>query len=141
MTDTSGPDAKPIKNAGELFTHARRRWGIEPEEVLGILGVPPGSAPRADPGNLETAYRNLEGILELRSGRVLRPEAGLGPALDEAEGKAWDALARYKFQMFGHWASVWVHLNRVGKAGRRNPFAGVVKLGREQARAMKGGEG
>lgn len=32
--------------------------------------------------------------------------------LDEAEAKAWDSLSRYKFQMFGYWAGIWVHLNR-----------------------------
>jgi hypothetical protein len=34
--------------------------------------------------------------------------------LQEAERKAWDSLARYKFVMFGYWAGVWVHLNRLG---------------------------
>lgn len=46
--------------------------------------------------------------------------------LDEAEIKAWDALGRYKFQMFGYWASIWVHLNRISQAKRPNPWKRLV---------------
>jgi len=48
--------------------------------------------------------------------------------LDEAERKAHDALARYKFMNFGYWAAIWVHLNHIGKFKRPNPFAPYVKL-------------
>ena len=48
--------------------------------------------------------------------------------LDEAEQKAWESLARYKFQMFGYWAAIWVHLNRIGNFKRPNPWRDVVKL-------------
>jgi len=48
--------------------------------------------------------------------------------LDEAERKAIDALARYKFMMFGYWAAIWVHLNHIGKFKRPNPFQPLVKL-------------
>ena len=51
--------------------------------------------------------------------------------MDEAERKALDSLARYKFQMFGYWAAIWVHLNRIGGFGRRNPFKPLVHLARE----------
>ncbi len=37
----------------------------------------------------------------------------------EAERQAWAALARYKFQMFGYWAAIWVHMNRL--VGDRQP--------------------
>lgn len=50
--------------------------------------------------------------------------------MDEAETKAWDSLGRYKFQMFGYWAAIWVHLNRIGEFKRRNPFADVVRTAR-----------
>ena len=50
--------------------------------------------------------------------------------LDEAEEKAWDSLARYKFQMFGYWAAIWVHLNRIGGFKRPSPFASLVKAAR-----------
>lgn len=50
--------------------------------------------------------------------------------LNEAEQKAWDSLARYKFQMFGYWAAIWVHLNRVGGFKRRSPFGDLVKAAR-----------
>lgn len=36
----------------------------------------------------------------------------LDEEMREAERKAIDSLARYKFLMFGYWAGVWVHLNR-----------------------------
>ena len=47
-----------------------------------------------------------------------------------AEAEAWKSLARYKFQMFGYWAAIWVHLNRVGKFGYKNPFKSLVKSAR-----------
>lgn len=48
----------------------------------------------------------------------------------EAERKAIDSLARYKFQMFGYWAAVWVHLNRVSGLKKQNPFRHVVTAAR-----------
>jgi len=55
-----------------------------------------------------------------------RIEAELAKELDVAEAKAWDALARYKFQMFGYWAAIWVHLNRIGNFRRPNPWKALV---------------
>lgn len=51
-------------------------------------------------------------------------------SLEEAEIKAWDSLARYKFQMFGYWAAIWVHLNRIGDFQKPNPFSRLVKEAR-----------
>lgn len=51
----------------------------------------------------------------------------------EAEKKAFDSLKRYKFVMFGYWAGVWVHLNRVSGLNKANPFKNLVLL------AKKGG--
>ncbi len=51
--------------------------------------------------------------------------------MDEAEKKAWNALSRYKFNMFGYWAAVWVHWARIQGGHRPNPFRGVVKFARE----------
>ncbi len=48
-----------------------------------------------------------------------------------AEKKAWDSLARYKFQMFGYWAAIWVHLNQLSGLKRRNPFKSAVALARQ----------
>lgn len=53
--------------------------------------------------------------------------------MDAAESKAWESLARYKFMMFGYWAAVWVHLNRVGKFRSPNPFASLVKDARRRS--------
>lgn len=52
--------------------------------------------------------------------------------LEEAERKAWESLSRYKFQMFGYWAAIWVHLNRLGHFGRHNPWGELVKMSREK---------
>jgi len=60
-------------------------------------------------------------------------ERRLTAELDEAEKKAWDALGRYKFQKFGYWAAIWVHLNRVGDFKRPNPFRNLVQMAREPA--------
>lgn len=56
--------------------------------------------------------------------------AKLARDLDEAEAKAWESLAKYKFMMFGYWAAIWVHQNRVGKYRRRNPWSGLVRQAR-----------
>jgi hypothetical protein len=48
--------------------------------------------------------------------------------LDLAEQQAWNALSRYKFQMFGYWAAIWVHLNRISGAKHPNPWSQLVKL-------------
>lgn len=48
--------------------------------------------------------------------------------LKEAELKALDNLARYKFMNFGYWASIWVHLNQLDGRRRPNPFRDLVKL-------------
>ncbi|MBR2689232.1 MAG: hypothetical protein IKE42_15380 [Aquamicrobium sp.] len=52
--------------------------------------------------------------------------------MDEAEHKAWDSLARYKFQMFGYWAAIWVHLNRIGEFKRPNPWRDLVSEARRK---------
>lgn len=54
----------------------------------------------------------------------------LAAELNEAEAKAWAALGRYKFQMFGYWAAIWVHLNRVGGFNKPNPWRELVQLAR-----------
>ncbi|MFO7996443.1 MAG: hypothetical protein R6U93_04765 [Dehalococcoidia bacterium] len=62
-------------------------------------------------------------------------KARLERDLDEAEAKAHKSLSLYKFQNFGYWAAIWVHLNRVGQFQRPNPFSDYVELARK-----KGGE-
>lgn len=52
--------------------------------------------------------------------------------LNDAEKKAWDALSRYKFQMFGYWAAIWVHLNRISGENRPNPWRELVMKARER---------
>ena len=55
----------------------------------------------------------------------------LAAELDQAERKAIDSLARYKFTMFGYWAGIWVHLNHIAGAKRPNPFRQFVRLARD----------
>ena len=64
---------------------------------------------------------------------VVEVLSNLDAAIEEAERKALDSLARYKFEMFGYWASKWVSLNRIEGLKRPNPFRALVK----EARAMK----
>ena len=47
-------------------------------------------------------------------------------AMEEAERKAWDSLARYKFYMFGYWVAAWVQLNHVGGFKKPNPWRDLV---------------
>jgi hypothetical protein len=63
-----------------------------------------------------------------------RIAAELAHELDVAEAKAWESLARYKFQMFGYWAAIWVHLNRIGGFRRPNPWKALVARARAQDR-------
>lgn len=51
----------------------------------------------------------------------------------EAELKAWSALAGYKFEMFGYWASAWVKYNQlmIGSEKLANPFRPAVHLARK----------
>jgi hypothetical protein len=52
-------------------------------------------------------------------------------SMDTAITKAYDALSRYKFLMFGYHAAQWVTLNRLLTESRPNPFRILVKLSRE----------
>lgn len=54
-----------------------------------------------------------------------------------AEAKAWDSLARYKFTMFGYWAGIWVHLNRIEGTKRPNPWASLVNVARSESRVAR----
>jgi len=51
--------------------------------------------------------------------------------LNEAETKAIDSLSRYKFAMFGYWAGIWVHLNRISGQHNPNPFNKLVIMAKE----------
>ncbi len=44
---------------------------------------------------------------------------------ESAERKAWDSLGRYKFQMFGYWAAIWVHMNRLCAQKKASREAGL----------------
>ncbi len=49
----------------------------------------------------------------------------------EAKINAFKSLSGYKFVMFGYWAGVWVHLNRLDHEGKEpNPFVSLVQEGR-----------
>lgn len=56
--------------------------------------------------------------------------------LVENEAKAWDALARYKFWMFGYHAAHVVKLRRL-LGLRGNPFKLLVDLARAQKRTVR----
>lgn len=62
-------------------------------------------------------------------------EATILAELKEAEDKAWDSLSRYKFQMFGYWAAIWVHLNRLGGFKRPNPWKQIVQDARKDRKS------
>ncbi len=58
-------------------------------------------------------------------------------AIAEAEGKAWEALARYKFHMFGYWAAIWVHLNKISGGKRPNPWKTLVVVAKKEVKSKK----
>lgn len=47
-----------------------------------------------------------------------------------AEERAWDALGRYKFFMFGYWGATWVQMNRLCAHKAENPWQELVALAR-----------
>lgn len=54
-----------------------------------------------------------------------------------AERKAWDALSRYKFYMFGYHAASWVKYNQLLPQGARdsNPFGELILAARNKLAA------
>lgn len=84
---------------------------------------------------MNVATRSVVDIATTGATPSSSPARATGTILEEmsaAEAKAWDSLKRYKFWMFGYWAAIWVHLNRIGGFKRPNPFAEIVKLARER---------
>ena len=64
-------------------------------------------------------------------------ERKLRAEMREAEFKAWDSLARYKFQMFGYWSAIWVHLNKLGEFKDPNPWSDLVRTAKPKAAKIK----
>ena len=60
----------------------------------------------------------------------MKKEDKLDHEIQEAADKALASLARYKFVMFGYWAGIWVHLNRIEGKRRPSPFAELVQAAR-----------
>ena len=59
---------------------------------------------------------------------------GIFAAMHDAETKAWEGLAGYKFWMFGYHAARWVNYNQLLPRVRRfrNPFKILVEIGHRQ---------
>ena len=130
-----------MNKAGDLFTECRRLYGLEPEEVLGMLGFQDAKELSSSIGLLEEFDNLLESIRErltLRTNRVLRPEIGKGALeveLDRAERRAFEAAASMRFPDFGHWAGVWASLNTaIGRPYRTSPFSRFASLARDLLR-------
>jgi len=64
-------------------------------------------------------------------------ERKLRAEMREAEYKAWNSLAGYKFQMFGYWSAIWVHLNKLGEFKDPNPWGGLVLTAKPKAASAK----
>jgi hypothetical protein len=54
--------------------------------------------------------------------------------MEDAEKKAWEALAGYKFWMFGYHAARWVGYSKLLGGRRANPFRDAVLLARKKLR-------
>jgi hypothetical protein len=63
-------------------------------------------------------------------------EQKLLKSMAESERKAWDALARYKFWMFGYHAGAWVRDNRFGGFKLPNPWLSLVRAARDHLKAL-----
>ncbi len=86
---------------------------FRPDADRGLLSIAKANIGR----DVDQAFDCLDSVLKARA---------------EAKVKAWDALARYKFEMFGYWASSWVKFNQALPRGLRvgNPFKRAVDLAR-----------
>ena len=71
----------------------------------------------------------------MNSTNPLAIEKNLRSELKEAEHKAWVALGGYKFQMFGYWCAIWVHINKIGGFKEPNPWKDLVKLAKNSPKA------
>jgi hypothetical protein len=75
---------------------------------------------------------------------TISAEDRIRAARSAAEAKAWKALAGYKFEMFGYWASSWVKYNQLMIGGEKlpNPFRCAVAMARVilESRESEGGE-
>ena len=140
-------DSKALRNAGDFFTHCRRRYGLAPEEALGLLAFVDAEAMKTgvEAGATFTSYDDalefIEESLTLRSGRILRPATGqadLAEALDDAERKAWDGLKEFRFDEYAHWAEVWASLAKISGEPWKNPFGVVAALGRTHGKRGSG---
>ncbi len=63
----------------------------------------------------------------------MTPEEKINKHRNDARVKALDALSRYKFQMFGYWAAIWVHMNQIAAVKQPSPFSSLV----QQAKILK----
>ena len=54
-------------------------------------------------------------------------------AMKDAESKAWEALAGYKFIMFGYHASRWVNYRQLLNEPMPNPFHPLVDIAQKEA--------
>lgn len=77
-------------------------------------------------GKLSISPAALEDVIQKQKIAI-----GLQEELNQAETAAIDSLARYKFLMFGYWAGIWVHLNRIGRFKNNNPFRDLVMKARQ----------
>ena len=82
------------------------------------------------------SHQKLEKLHQIECFEELKNDISKVPGMeaskfDEAAEKAIDSLARYKFAMFGYWAGIWVHLNRIEGRRRPSPFADLVKAARQ----------
>jgi hypothetical protein len=80
---------------------------------------------------LETLRETEDELREMKGANFAARDA-IKAARKEAEQKAIDSLLRYKFQMFGYWAAIWVHMNRIAKecglGAEPSPFWALVQL-------------
>ena len=71
----------------------------------------------------------------------MKNQTPLQAEMYDAERKAWEALARYKFWMFGYWAGIWIHLNRISGARKANPWKELVRTARTKLPSVVTAEG
>ena len=88
------------------------------------------------PERPETGHATMNRASSAAAERATTTSQRITDEIAEAEHQAWTALTRYKFLLFGYWAGMWIHLNRIDGNRRANPWRQLV----QQARAHQAGQ-
>ena len=90
------------------------------------------------PERPETGHATMNRASSTAAERATTTSQRITDEIAEAEHQAWTALTRYKFLLFGYWAGMWIHLNRIDGNRRAYPWRQLVQQARAHQAAQSG---